>query len=114
MDGAVLDRAELRHVAAHVVAVGIEALRLRPRILDAEIRRGIGTGARRPLPALRIVGEIGIDHDLVTMSSENISLLANGCICCTVRGDLIVALSALARQRDAGELQFDQIGRAHV
>ena len=30
-------------------------------------------------------GEIGIDHDLVTMSSENVTLLANGCICCSVR-----------------------------
>ncbi|NBO88962.1 MAG: GTP-binding protein, partial [Betaproteobacteria bacterium] len=30
------------------------------------------------------VGEIGIDHDLVSQSSENISLLANGCICCSV------------------------------
>jgi len=28
------------------------------------------------------VGEIGIDHDLVESSTENISLLSNGCICC--------------------------------
>ena len=28
------------------------------------------------------IGEIGIDHDLVSMSSENVSLLSNGCLCC--------------------------------
>jgi G3E family GTPase len=34
------------------------------------------------------VGEIGIDHDLVASSSENITLLSNGCICCSVRTDM--------------------------
>src|SRR5690606_5602384 len=34
------------------------------------------------------IGEIGIDNELVSFSSENISVLANGCICCTVRTDL--------------------------
>jgi G3E family GTPase len=38
---------------------------------------------RRVAVVINEVGEIGIDHDLVTMSSENITLLANGCICCS-------------------------------
>ena len=56
------------------------------------------------------VGEIGIDHDLVTMASENISLLANGCICCSVRTDLQETLRDLFARRHAGELpDFDRL-----
>ena len=56
------------------------------------------------------VGEIGIDHDLVTMASENISLLANGCICCSVRTDLQETLRDLFARRHAGEIpDFDRL-----
>jgi G3E family GTPase len=55
-------------------------------------------------------GQENIDNEiLVQDSGEQIVEMNNGCICCTVRGDLIVALSALARKREAGELQFDRI-----
>ena len=55
-------------------------------------------------------GQENIDNDiLVQDSSEQIVEMNNGCICCTVRGDLIVALSALAQKRAAGELAFDRI-----
>ncbi|MGS0742131.1 CobW family GTP-binding protein [Glaciimonas sp. GG7] len=55
-------------------------------------------------------GQENIDNEiLVQDSSEHIIEMNNGCICCTVRGDLIVALSSLARRRDAGELQFDHV-----
>jgi G3E family GTPase len=56
------------------------------------------------------IGEIGIDHDLVTMSSENITLLANGCICCSVRTDLQETLRDLFAQRRVGEVfDFDRV-----
>jgi G3E family GTPase len=56
------------------------------------------------------VGEIGIDHDLVSQSSENISLLANGCICCSVRTDLQETLRDLFARRHAGEIfDFDRV-----
>ncbi|BEU95483.1 GTP-binding protein [Acidovorax sp. DW039] len=42
-------------------------------------------------------GAIGIDHDLITHTTENTVLLANGCLCCEVRGDLVAALSDLAQ-----------------
>jgi G3E family GTPase len=55
-------------------------------------------------------GQENIDNEiLVQDSTEQIIEMNNGCICCTVRGDLIVALSSLARRRDAGELQFDHV-----
>ena len=47
-------------------------------------------------------GEIGIDHDLIEHTTEDTILLANGCMCCAVRGDLIGALVSLG-ERDAAE-----------
>jgi G3E family GTPase len=55
-------------------------------------------------------GQENIDNEiLVQDSGEQIVEMNNGCICCTVRGDLIVALSRLAEQREAGELTFDHV-----
>jgi G3E family GTPase len=55
-------------------------------------------------------GQENIDNEiLVQDSNEQIVEMNNGCICCTVRGDLIVALSTLAQRRLAGELQFDRV-----
>jgi G3E family GTPase len=55
-------------------------------------------------------GQENIDNEiLVQESNEQIVEMSNGCVCCTVRGDLILALGALAQKRDAGELSFDHI-----
>src|SRR5450631_4138377 len=50
-------------------------------------------------------GEIGIDHQLVIQSDEEIFELNNGCICCRVRGDLIRILAKLSQRRD----KFDYV-----
>src|SRR5271170_2857698 len=50
-------------------------------------------------------GEIGIDHQLVIQSDEEIFELNNGCICCRVRGDLIRILAKLRQRRD----KFDSV-----
>jgi G3E family GTPase len=50
-------------------------------------------------------GEIGIDNDLVINADEEIFEMNNGCICCTVRGDLIRILGSLMRRRE----RFDAI-----
>jgi len=50
-------------------------------------------------------GEIGIDQALVIKADEEIFEMNNGCICCTVRGDLIRVLGNLVKRRD----RFDRI-----
>lgn len=50
-------------------------------------------------------GELGIDNDLVINAEEEIFEMNNGCICCTVRGDLIRILGNLMKRRD----KFDYI-----
>jgi len=50
-------------------------------------------------------GEINIDSDLIVESDEEIYEMNNGCICCTVRGDLIRVVEGLMRRRD----RFDAI-----
>jgi len=50
-------------------------------------------------------GEIGIDHQLVIQSDEEIFELNNGCICCRVRGDLIRILAKLRQRKD----KFDSV-----
>jgi len=55
-------------------------------------------------------GQENIDNEILVQDSrEQIVEMNNGCICCTVRGDLIVALSNLAQKRAAGELNFDRV-----
>ena len=50
-------------------------------------------------------GEIGIDNDLVVGADEEVFEMNNGCICCTVRGDLIRIIDGLLRRKG----QFDGI-----
>jgi len=50
-------------------------------------------------------GEIGVDHELVIGAEEEIFEMNNGCICCTVRGDLIRILGNLMKRRE----RFDYI-----
>jgi G3E family GTPase len=55
-------------------------------------------------------GAVGIDHLLIETADENIVELSSGCLCCTVRGDLIDTLNSLVERREAGTLKaFDRI-----
>ena len=55
-------------------------------------------------------GEIGLDYDLVERSDENVVQLANGCLCCSVKGDLIDTFRDLYIQRNASTIPyFDRV-----
>jgi G3E family GTPase len=55
-------------------------------------------------------GEIGLDHALIETVDEDTVLLNSGCLCCTVRGDLLDTLKSLYKRRGKGEIApFDRI-----
>lgn len=55
-------------------------------------------------------GEENIDSNiLVQDDAEEIVQMSNGCVCCTVRGDLVTALNNLVAKKDNGEIAFDRV-----
>lgn len=57
-----------------------------------------GDHGRRYAVIVNEFGEIGIDNDLIVESDEEIYEMNNGCVCCTVRGDLIRVVEGLMRR----------------
>ena len=51
-------------------------------------------------------GEVGLDQKLFAKSSDSVVVLENGCLCCTVRSDLVGTLNSLFHARQAGETPF--------
>ncbi len=54
-------------------------------------------------------GEIGLDHELISASDEQLLTLSTGCLCCAVRADLLATLLDLWRRREAGEIVYDRV-----
>jgi G3E family GTPase len=54
-------------------------------------------------------GEIGLDHLLVEHVEDGVMLLSTGCLCCTLRGDLVNTLEKLLRGLDNGRMQFNRV-----
>ena len=68
------------------------------------------TGMESTAVIVNEFGEIGLDHVLVESAIENILLLENGCICCSVRGDLIDTICDLfAKVQNAQIPNFTRI-----
>ena len=55
-------------------------------------------------------GEVGLDHLLAARSDDTIMVLENGCLCCTVFGDLVTTLNNLYHAREDGAIpRFDHV-----
>jgi G3E family GTPase len=55
-------------------------------------------------------GEVGLDHVLVTSPRDEVVLLSSGCLCCSLRGDLVNTLTQLWNERARGEIpSFDRV-----
>jgi G3E family GTPase len=55
-------------------------------------------------------GEIGLDHLLIEKIDNEMVVMSSGCLCCTIRGDLVDSLEDLLRRRDNGRIRdFDRI-----
>lgn len=54
-------------------------------------------------------GDVGLDHDLIEEATEEAILMPSGCLCCTIRGDLLKTLGKLAARRNRGDLAFDRV-----
>src|SRR5215467_15207866 len=68
------------------------------RILTAE-------HGRRVAVIVNEFGEVGIDHHLLLSSNQEVVQMNNGCVCCTVRGDLVRSFFQLLEHRD----KFDTV-----
>jgi G3E family GTPase len=67
-------------------------------------------GMNRAAVIVNEFGEVGIDHELLAASSEQMTLLPNGCLCCSVRTDLQETMRELFIKRRAGEvIDFDRV-----
>ena len=67
-------------------------------------------GMDRAAVIINEFGDVALDHELVAASSEQMMLLSNGCLCCTLRSDLQETLRELFVKRRAGEvIDFDRV-----
>jgi len=63
----------------------------------------------RTMIVINEFGEIPIDHVLTEASNDAIVVLENGCLCCTVFGDLVQTFNRLWYARSTGEIDFDHV-----
>ena len=75
----------------------------------------INAGLKSPELARTVVvvnefGEVGLDHQLYTSSNDAVVVLENGCLCCTVKSDLVATMNNLYHDRARGDLpDFDNV-----
>lgn len=67
-------------------------------------------GGRRIAVIVNEFGAVNIDATLVVKTDEQITELSGGCICCTLRGDLLLAVDALIRTRELDAIVIESTG----
>ncbi|MCP8968883.1 CobW family GTP-binding protein [Ectobacillus ponti] len=67
------------------------------------------THGRKLAVIINEIGSVNIDGKLVMNVEEGMMELTNGCLCCTVREDLVQSLRQLAQAREAGDVQFEAL-----
>jgi G3E family GTPase len=70
-------------------------------LLNALLR---APGMRDTAVLINEFGDIGIDHLLVEALDDDVVLLNAGCLCCTIRGDIVASLDSLFERRARGEI----------
>jgi G3E family GTPase len=75
-------------------------------LLNALLR---SASAGRVAVIINEFGDIGLDHDLIEAATEEMVLMESGCLCCSIRGDLVRTMSDLARRRVNGLIAFDRV-----
>jgi len=91
------DGVQLRPVTIHTGFLGSGKTTTLARLLKAPEFAGT-------VAIINEFGEIGLDHLLIETSEERLALLDNGCVCCTVRDDLVETLLRLVARAERGEL----------
>ena len=67
-------------------------------------------GSERICVIVNEFGDIGLDHELLEASDDDVILLAKGCLCCTIRGSLGETLSDIVARQRAGRMSsFDRV-----
>jgi G3E family GTPase len=76
-------------------------------LLNSLLRDPMAAGT---LVIINEFGEIGLDHLLVERVDGDMLVMTSGCLCCSIRGDLIAALEDILRRRDNGRMApFDRV-----
>jgi G3E family GTPase len=71
------------------------------------VRRFLGTPeGRGTAVVVNEFGAVGIDDALLRAATDEVRLIGNGCLCCTTRSDLQVALRSLVAERETGKLPW--------